>query len=359
MAPPRRIWLSSFLAAAVAALALAGCASVQKQTPLMKAAPEVKTTAQKLRFYVTILARDFGDEVEGGAEKIIAATDDVEIRRNALLWKLNAIPEAHLAAFQSDPLGAMMDVWVLSEQMIDFFTDGAGKDEFGEHQDIAVATSQRIHDNVMKVVDASTKEGFETGKGSQFVHQWAREHPIESLQFARLSPVVQYAALVSKGGRGGLDAVIDMGESMTDLMNRISIYAAHTPKQARWEAHLILDDLKRDPQTLALLSDVHGSMEAIDQMSDVAVDMESILTQQREAAFEDIHAQLQIALDRLTQEREAILAVVETERVAVTGDLNAFADHVFWRLVQFSLGLILVIVVVVLLLRKIGAKSAS
>ena len=252
-----------------------------------------------------------------------------------------------------------MDVWVLSEQMIDFFTDGAGKDEFGEHQDIAVATSHRIRDNVMKVVEASTKEGFETGKGSQFVHQWAREHPIESLQFARLSPVVQYAALVSKGGRGGLDAVIDMGESMTDLMNRISIYAAHTPKQARWEAHLILDDLKRDPQTLALLSDVHGSMEAIDQMSDVAVDMESILTQQREAAFEDIHAQLQIALDRLTQEREAILAVVETERVAVTGDLNAFADHVFWRLVQFSLGLILVIVVVVLLLRKIGAKSAS
>jgi hypothetical protein len=86
-------------------LTLTGCFSARKDTALMRdAGIDVSITEYKLKL------REFGYRfagiVELSADEIISKTSDNEIKKQALLWKIFAIPAVIRSLSMNDPLAA-------------------------------------------------------------------------------------------------------------------------------------------------------------------------------------------------------------------------------------------------------------
>jgi hypothetical protein len=71
------------------------------------------------------------------ADEIAAGTSDISVKRAAIRWKIEGVPALRNALFQPNPFTAVLDTWVLTYQMANYFESGPGRDEFGP------ATTQR------------------------------------------------------------------------------------------------------------------------------------------------------------------------------------------------------------------------
>ena len=121
-------------------LVFSGCFSAPTETALMKQAGiETSITEYKIRL------REFGyrftGRVELSADEIISRSPDNEIKKQALIWKMYAIPAMIRSISINDPLASGIDSWILSVQMLQYFRDGYGKELFGEYQNIAITAS--------------------------------------------------------------------------------------------------------------------------------------------------------------------------------------------------------------------------
>ncbi|HEY7253399.1 MAG TPA: hypothetical protein VIG37_23080 [Methylomirabilota bacterium] len=126
------------------ALAVACCVSVslvgagctfavpeRKLEPVVHAQNDVAVTANQLRLRMRSLAGPMTGQIEQAADQIIAGTTDDAVKRAALQGKIEGVPAIRKALFEPDPFSAVMDTWVLANQMADYFERGPGKDALG------------------------------------------------------------------------------------------------------------------------------------------------------------------------------------------------------------------------------------
>src|SRR5262249_30946071 len=130
------------LACSIAALLASGCAKVPHQSALMRTL-DARTAPGALRATENALAVSVPGEIETSADEIIARADDPAIRRQAMQWKLEAIPAYYQTLFQVDSLAAAMDTVVLAIQLEDYLSQGAGRDRFGGHQHVALEAARK------------------------------------------------------------------------------------------------------------------------------------------------------------------------------------------------------------------------
>ena len=123
---------------------LSGCTAVSSESTLMKGMEGVKMTSIELRIRLNEFGKFFAGTVEEAADEIISGTDNTEIKKNALEWKINVIPKALESLVILDPVAAGTDVYALCLQMDYFFRLGKGKDLFGEQQRVAIKASDEI-----------------------------------------------------------------------------------------------------------------------------------------------------------------------------------------------------------------------
>ena len=123
----------------------AGCMNVRSADGLLEQqAPTARLSSRKLRVLVTDYVPQFGHRVEQAADEILAQSSDPHLRRNALLWKSNAIAACFRAASRPDPFGAYLDVWILTRQMTQFFEQPSAHPVFGPWQARALETSRQL-----------------------------------------------------------------------------------------------------------------------------------------------------------------------------------------------------------------------
>ena len=77
-------------------------------------------TATELRARVHSLGELVGGQIEAAADEIRGRSDDPAIRRAALLWKMEGVPTVYRAAFRPSPVAAAVDLWALTEQMLQY-----------------------------------------------------------------------------------------------------------------------------------------------------------------------------------------------------------------------------------------------
>ena len=175
--------------------------------------------------------------------------------------------------------------------------------------------------------------------------------------------------------RGGLDAAADISESITVISNRMSMYAATLPKQARWQAQLLLSDYLYDPQMQAFLAEIASIDSAVTSIEsqfgdirDVFVGFDGLLAATVDYAFEQMDLQVAAMMDGMLQDDGALAAIIDAQRQAIFDDVsrqrvaameeldsvvqhavqvaladsNQVIDHLFLRTVQLLAGLILI-----------------
>jgi len=310
---------------------LAGCASAPPQSG-MSQLTEVEEGARPEALATRVM--EFTDKlaavVESTADDIALAADDAAVGSATLRWKAYAIPSADKAGFRSDPMAALLDLWALCKQMALYFEQGEGRAAFGEHQEVAIAAARQLLREIEDVARTVLhEEGFASVQ--ERIADWSELHPIEGAAFVRESPTAELADF-TRAAAGGLQSIASSIASvelmLADVAARSRIYLAHLPKQARWQAELVIDEtLPRDavPRLVAAAESAAASMGEIDR---VVVALPPFLERMIGLVLETLAAERATVIAEVRAEREAVLAAVDAEREAIFAGIRSEREAV-------------------------------
>jgi hypothetical protein len=312
---------------------LCGCASgTTSKTALIKSAKHVESSAAELSLRNQSLLGLFSAEIETAADKVILESPSAATRRHALVWKTEAIPVMQTSLLRTDPLAAALDAWVFILQMKAYMEQPTVKEGWGDFQPLIVGTLNRMAAEVKQRLQAAAPSA-NMASIEQQLSSWAEAHPIQLGLASRESMDAELLRRTEQselGARGSLRAI---EESMGDLTARLDAYNAYLPKQARWQAELLLSDLARNPQVSQTMSNIadlsatlaktSGSMEQLPQLaSDLRKAALADVESQRLAGQSFLREERVQAFEELNQQRIETLAELRRERLAATEDLR-------------------------------------
>jgi hypothetical protein len=303
-----------------------GCQTIQYESRFMKKTQakgiSYNVSAAELRLQLDDLAGVFSGSIEQAADQIIAEPADKEIKRHALLWKINAIPTAYRALFQPDPAVALIDTLAFSMQMVTYFERGPGKDDFGQWHLIALDASRRLEKKVMEHVErARTDKNIKPLQDE--IQTWVLENPIERDFIYRNSVVPILGSLIGEREMGALEKVGSLALSVEELAYQLIVYMNLLTKQARWQAELVMKGTLDEPgiqDGLVALNDL-GSFAK--RMTPMVAQAPDLVARERETILEALRQERIEVLANIDRQRIETLVYLTRERIAVTDDLKS------------------------------------
>jgi len=347
--------------AALLAFVWIGCGGAPQKPTLMADMASEEISVTELRAADYEFASRFSQLVSKCAMDIVDESDDREIRERALIWRMYASPQARSAAFNQDPFAGLLELWALAGQQRVFFTEGEGKDAFGDHQACVTETSKQLEQEAEQLAaGVMPDENFERLK--QQVAEWVVAHPIEGRLYVRPTAQADLAALVHATGQTGLKAVGSMEETFRDLNDRLAILSVQMPLEVRWQAEYLVHSLFEE----RLSEPTDTLIESMNDISAFLEEFETALGNQTTRLLDAFTLEREAAFAAIEEERKKILEAVDGERVAVLDSVNAevdealtrveatgrdLIDHFFERLigVLVAIGIFLFIMVAVLI----------
>ena len=364
---------------------------------------DVSASTNQIRLMMRSLVDPMSGEIETAADHIIAQAPTPSVKRAAVEWKAQAVPALRESLFQPDPVTALFDTWVLTNQMTIYFSQGPGKDALGASSGIATAACLKLESQMQEVAASLTKSG-DVNAARVGAREWASQNPITTSISHRRSTLSQAAERNLGSELTATQTVGNMVMTLDDLNRRLEIYSDQLVRQARWEAELITmeltDQLQLD-QAIPLAGEAVESVEritdsvdsitgsvatAVDSVSSAVVSVEKLvpaidrivvvaesapqlIAQERAAAIQALQEEMGKTIQFVREEREAALQHITTERMAalqalhqsiieerqvMTEDINEISlkaiDHAFSRLAQ----IVAVVLVVILVAALIG-----
>ena len=302
-------------AACLALSSLVACASLTKKStgPDLKPWPEIRRDfrVETLRTRMHEYSITFAAEIDLADTAIERRAADSTVRRNALLWRVRAIPEMRKACFRLEPISALVDAWIFARQMDQLFSEGAGAGAFGTFQPEAVEVSRRLVHQMREIggsiaVSPEARVEFE----HKFIDPWLAEQPLHDLTFVRESPIARFAEQ-SRARGDTLQSVGTMEELAFILSQQARIYLADLPRQVRGEVDLMRADVLPSERLLSMQNDLHMSASAADRIASATEGMPPLIKDERRIILDEIGRQRTLVMDAVAVEREqAIQAIV-------------------------------------------------
>jgi len=348
----------------------ASCAGAERQTKFIEGQEAVRASTVELRLEVVELARMASAHVEQAADAIRSESDSEDFDREALLWKVNAIPQIQAAALQPDPLVAALDLWAFILQMRNYYATGAGAAALGPHASVARSAIAKMEARVLVAAGRVSTAGGKNARGR--LEKWANENPITSSNFARDGLTAEYAYILREGQKGGVGAIDEAQATMQRLEYRLALASEFMPKQMRWNAELATGDVLAVDEIKLTMANMNATL--LDA-SKLLVTTPEMIRLEREAAMQSVKEeriaalvavdkQRQLVLEAVAQEREQALRKVDQLREGVMKDADAMAsrqlkavvDYVLLRLAQVA-GALALLAGLFWLLRRLTGKS--
>jgi hypothetical protein len=321
-----------------------------RQSALMEQAGGTMT-ASELRVDALELGQWAQGRIERAADSI-ATSDDPDVRRRALLWKINALPMIQEATLQPDPLGAVADLRAFALQMREFFATGPGRDLFGPAQSLAIHTADTIAEAAYAVAARGLPGDSVPTRAARRVGTWVEKHPITGLDFDRVSLATEWPDIRAQTVGGLVQTVGSASETLDRVSDRLGFLNRYLMKQVRWNVELMgattIDRLQRlDLDTLTSLAS-SGST-ALDRIGGLAAGTPSLAERERIALLSGVGDERRAIMAALDGERIALSAAIDTQRVATLRDVRIerietttavddivqrSIDHAFWRGVE-------------------------
>lgn len=281
-----------------------------KKTSSYKAAKNVKLSASELSARNQSLLALYSAEIEAAADKVISESPSPATRKQALVWKVEAIPVLQTSLLNTDPIAAVLDTWAFIFQMNAFMERPAMKETMGNFNPVVAETLKNMQAQMEHFVRTAAPNA-NLSDVRQKVRSWADAHPIQDSLASRQSADADVIKRVGETSLGTFGSIKELANSMGDLSARLNSYNLYAPKQARWQAELFLEDLKGDPQVKAALSDFGALTKAATGVDSQRASVQAFVRQER----------LQ-TMQALQQQRIGTLAALHAERVGATADLH-------------------------------------
>ncbi len=313
---------------------LLACASGSQTSHLFQKNPSVTISSQELRVRVRGLARPLAGILEKTADEIIAQSEDPEVRNKILRTKTEAIPALFEALFRKDPGAALIDATALVEQFRQEFTDGSNMALDDEAKQIVLRAAEDMKQRLQSVYLATGASQEDIDLFWIQVEEWARRHPIEG-SFAIRDSTANLLAKSNAATGGGLGAAISSAQDdLADFAVRADIYAEHLPRQGRWQAQLLIEEMMAERIVARAVDQVGPLHMSIDNFPfDIEAERQALIKDLRHEGLvvgQWIHAERTDSLAFVTAERQAILDQLTEERIAIlkaiTGEREALVE---------------------------------
>ena len=301
-------------------LTFPGCFSASRESVLMKEyGIDISITELKIR--INEFGYRFAGIVELSADEIISKTTNAEIKKHALLWKINAIPAMIRSLNINDPMASGVDAWILSAQILQYFEDGFGKDLFGEYQDIAITASNYIVNDFEKLAK-DLKGTDDISKGQKIVMEWVKENPIKNNKFLRVSSLDEVAKIIGSVNYDLGTTVGNIAVSVDELKNQVTFYTNFLPKQIKWQAQYELINFLGDSLIEKSVNNIDRVILSTERISKMIEESPELVREIHLSTMVEIDKQRLETLEIISQERIAILEAVTRERIAILNDVN-------------------------------------
>jgi hypothetical protein len=298
---------------------LVACTGIGKlpQRPNVSVWPEFRTDyrVETLRASLREYSITFAAGVELAAASIERRTTDATVRRNALLWRLRAIPEMRQACFRPEAVAALLDAWTFARQMDHLFREGSGSNAFGALQPEALEVSGRLVAQMREIASSiAISPEARTAFEHRIIDPWVVEHPLRDITFVRESPVARFAEQSAARG-DAFQSVGTIEEVVSNLSQQARIYLAELPRQVHGEIDLLRSDLLPPERLDSVQGDLHVGAAAAASIAATAETVPELIRQER-----------QLVLDEVSRQRALVLTAIADERQQVVGAItSAFA----------------------------------
>jgi hypothetical protein len=334
---PRLAGLMSLLVTLVAAGCGSSTAARSARWPDIEDPPTVPP--ETLAFILDEFSLEFGAVTEGAADRIIALTGDEAVQKAAMRWKMQAIPVCYLTCFRNNPLAGLIDTWLFCAQLDQYFSDGDGRELFGEHQQIAVETVAALLANIRTSAETMTTPA-RFSNIEKLVEEALANHPIRMGIGSRVTPLDDFAHF-SRRSRGALAAIEDVEYQFQHFARRTQIFAEHIPKQVRWQAELLTTEILRKTRAGNLVTELDDLEQALKTVSAEAAEIRELVSRERSRVQETVAQERAAALLRVDEISKARLSEAFAQideillrAVLLLGPVCLVALLLLWRLVR-------------------------
>src|SRR5437870_2662666 len=146
-----RWWICFFLCGL--ALFFSGCGSrTTRKTSSVNRSKKIQASAIELTSRNQSLLALYSSEIEGAADKVILESPSPAARRQALMWKSQAIPVLQTSLLNTDPVVAVFDTWAFIFQMTVYIDQPTVKNQFGAFQPVFTDTFKRMDGEMEQLV---------------------------------------------------------------------------------------------------------------------------------------------------------------------------------------------------------------
>lgn len=296
----------------------------------------VPLTKQELnmRILTREYALQFFAQVEQAADVLQEQYDpnDKVNQSYVLLWKINAEEGLQAAAYQVSPMAALIDTWVFTHQMNQFYATGAGRDIFAT--DEAKQVSAHLANEVDQLAQSLLKKEV-YDKTKIFVADFVKQYPFADLSMIR-TPA--YRAWLEANQISEEDAVTTLGtmpEALGDVSDRLSLVSEQTPKIMTWKAQLLaLNSSASIEKVNAALNSLQVTADSMRDFIDNNPEYMRYLAEQMavelQPLVDDIDQKTEARLSQLGEERQALEEMVARERqeiaLIITHEREKFAQ---------------------------------
>jgi len=223
-------------------LVASACFKVPQQSASLAALQASDVTAAELQLRVYEAGHRFSSIIEGTADTIGARSHDPTVRRNALRWKLAAIPLIEEASLRPDPVVATGDLWGFTMQLSDYLERGDGRAAFADLQPLAVAaadTLERLADDLaIRVIGVQRNTQAREG-----LRAWAEHHPLRGPDLARESILSSNMKALSITETSLTGTVASLQRDLVGVSNRLGYLNEGLLKRVLWQSELTAGEL--------------------------------------------------------------------------------------------------------------------
>ncbi|HHC7350066.1 chemotaxis protein [Vibrio parahaemolyticus] len=305
----------------------------------------VPLTKQELnmRILTREYALQFFAQVEQAADVLQEQYDpnDKVNQSYVLLWKINAEEGLQAAAYQVSPMAALIDTWVFTHQMNQFYATGAGRDIFAT--DEAKQVSAHLANEVDQLAQSLLKKEV-YDKTKLFVADFVKQYPFADLSMIR-TPA--YRAWLEANQISEEDAVTTLGtmpEALGDVSDRLSLVSEQTPKIMTWKAQLLaLNSSASIEKVNAALNSLQVTADSMRDFIDnnpeymrylaekMAVELQPLvddIDQKTEARLSQLGEERQALEEMVARERQEIALIITHEREKFAQDMDRVSQEV-------------------------------
>lgn len=312
--------LNTFLILLIICLSFS-CQTVETESGMKKQFSNIEINQKEVRLKLNEYAIKFSGEVIASANEINDNTDDLQIKQNTLLWKMNSIPAANRILFIIDPYAAGIDMWAFAIQMKNFFKYGNGRNLFGEKQSIAINTAEYLEEEILKIVKSSVSDSLQV-ISSDNLYDFVEKNPIKDLTFNRQSTIEVLAKYMADHERSIASSVGSMETAVSDLSMRLNIYYDQFPKIASWYVEYLTNEAKMSGKLDSLQKNISSVTQSFERLADTGEQAEHIINSSIVRSFEELVDLREKILEELKIERAIILSSISDERTAVMNEIN-------------------------------------